>query len=93
MNTRTVFCPSCRRSVDVVDTDRPLHGESQATLADVETVCLQAGGECVDASCPVTGLSAVVMRVRLTHGREQGWVEPVHPVHSDFLNDESHHTT
>lgn len=85
MNTRTVFCPSCRRSVEIVDTDRPLHGESQASLNDAETVCMEAGGECTDEGCPVTGLSAVVMRVRLSHRREQGSVEPVHPIHADFL--------
>lgn len=86
MQKRTVFCPSCGRSVVHVATDAPLHGESQATLPDVQTICLDSGGQCADGNCPVTGLSATTMKQRLETTRIEGAPHPVqHVVHADFL--------
>ena len=86
MQKRTVFCSICGRSVVLVAGDEPLHGESQATLPDVEAICLDTGGQCDDGSCPVTGLTGLTMRKRLAGAQIEGAPHPVrHAVHADFL--------
>ena len=64
MTTRIAYCPSSRHNVRLVSI-APQHGASQATLHDVEPVCVDYGMDCRDPRCPVCAVPSFVMGVRL----------------------------
>ncbi len=65
MNSRTVFCPSCGRTVQLEMTAVPLHG-GHATLPDSpEAICLEFGDRCAAGACPVLRVRREVAAVRL----------------------------
>jgi hypothetical protein len=66
MDTQKLYCSACGREVRVAWTSAPLHG-GQATLPDApELICLDLEQNCSNSTstCPVTGLSRVVMSMR-----------------------------
>jgi predicted RNA-binding Zn-ribbon protein involved in translation (DUF1610 family) len=64
MQSQTAYCSACDQDVHIVVTDAPVHSD-QAPLADPEVVCLDFGGRCTGAMCPMFGLPSILMGVRL----------------------------
>jgi hypothetical protein len=56
MKHHLLFCRACDREVKVLITGTPLH-EDQAPVRDEGLACLEIGGECIEALCPL-GASA-----------------------------------
>ena len=65
MYTRTAYCPSCSRSVEVMLTGLSELGEWNDTVHRAEPVCLDFGPRCHGPSCPVFGLPRIVLGVRI----------------------------
>ena len=66
MRTNIAYCAARARNVRVVVTDEPPH-DGQAPLRDPELVCLDIGGHCTAARCPVCGLPSKALAARLVH--------------------------
>jgi hypothetical protein len=76
MNTHRTYCTVRGRDVRVAVTDTPTH-DGQAPLHDEELVCLDVGGNCTAAHCPVCGLPGEALAARLVHN---GLQTPLFPV-------------
>jgi len=64
MDERLIYCPQCNRQVRIVLTS-PIR-DGQATLPDPpDVLCMDFQSQCTGSSCPVTGVSGIVMGVRL----------------------------
>jgi hypothetical protein len=63
--TATAFCSACQKEVSVTCTPQPLH-EGHANLSDgAELLCFEFSTRCPSGRCPVSGIPALVMGVRL----------------------------
>lgn len=72
-------CPSCAHKVRVTLTKAPSHG-GHANLPDgAEMVCLDFQEGCSEGTCPLAGVSGIVMGIRLARSGLRGddW-ETVH---------------
>lgn len=64
MHVHTAYCSARDQNVRVAMTEEPTH-EGQASLHDVEVICLDYGEQCTGDFCPAFGLPRVLMGVRL----------------------------
>lgn len=81
MSEETYYCPHCDKNVDI-EVTRSREHQGHASLPEGgELVCLDFGAPCADARCPLSGLSSIVMGVRLARSglREEDWAT-VHAV-------------
>jgi hypothetical protein len=64
MREITMYCSGRDQDVRVVLTDSPM-GDTQATIFDMEVVCLEIGESCTGALCPVCALPPTAIDAKL----------------------------
>lgn len=67
---RTTYCPQCQKQVHFVLT-RASYGGHANLPDDSQLVCVDFGEGCAGEVCPISGLPAIVMGVRLARSEEQ----------------------
>ena len=64
MREITMYCSGRDQDVRVILTDVPNH-DGQATIFDMDVVCLEIGESCTGALCPVCALPPVAIDAKL----------------------------
>jgi len=81
VNKHMTYCSHCQKDVQFVVTPSPGH-HAHANLPDgSQVVCLDFGTACDGNLCPLSGLPAIVMGIRLARSEEER-VEPWSVVHA-----------